>query len=594
MGNQNNHSVARKRLSTLAISTTLAAVGVGVVGAGAANAATQPASTNTGTSNPQVAAPVAAVAVTPGTGSTSLTASADLTGTTVDKSVAATATGTIVWDTAAGTKPTPITFDPATGLPTETKLTNTYAAAGTYTVTVTVNLNDAANTTVTKTANVTVTDATLAASLSATSATKGKAVSLDLTGSSVDKSITNAVTVINWGDSATNTTFAGDPSLIKVGDAKLSHSYTADGTYTVKVTLDDGLKTKTSVQTKTFSVTVSETGVQVLRASGDDRYGTGLAISKHQWADTGVTTDTRMQAKAVVLATGDDFADALVGVPLAKKAQGPLLLTDGSLKVTNPDVLKEIQRVLPTKGTTVYILGGDKAITPEIEKQIQSLGYTTNRLAGEDRFATSLKIAQVGMQDPAHLVVARGDEGNNHDGFADALAAGPYAADVWGGGNSAVVLTNFNTFDPATKAYVTSKLKAGQVNVAAIGGQAAGAMTTIKGSASTSVSSWGSTRYETAAKVAAAFEPKGKNAPIGVATGLLFPDALTGGAYMASTNGPLLLTDPSVLSPATAAEIADVAKTVPQISIFGGEKAVTPAVAKAIATLAGVTTIGKF
>ena len=437
------------------------------------------------------------------------------------------------------------------------------------------------------------TDATLAASLSPSTTKKNSEVTLALTGSSVDQSIKAAKTTVDWGDKTTVASFPGDPALIKVADPKLMHSYTADGNYTVTVTLDDGLGTKTSAQTKTIAVTVSE-GIAVLRASGDDRYGTGLAISRHQWANTGVATDTRTQAKNVVLATGNDFADALVGVPLAKKMQAPLLLTDGSLTTINAQVLTEIKRVLPADGK-IYLLGGDVALNAKIESQLKSLGYTTQRLAGDDRFATSLVVANVGMNNPSHLVVARGDEGKNHDGFADALTAGPYAADVWGGGNSAVVLTNFAAFDPATKAYVQSKLKAGQKNVAAIGGQATAAMTTIMGSSDTYDFTYGATRYETAAKVAQAFEPvKAKNAPIGVATGLLFPDALTGGAYMASTNGPLLLTDPKVLSTATAAEIADVAKTTPQVSIFGGEKAVAPAVATAIAKLVNVATIGKF
>jgi putative cell wall-binding protein len=591
MGNQNNHSVTRKRLSTLAITTTLAAVGVGVVGAGAANAATNSGSPQANTQN-NAAAPAAAVAVTPSTGLSSLTVTADLTGTTVDKNAATGATGTITWDTTAGAKTSPFTFD-ANGMPTAVKgaLTNTYAAAGTYTVTV--NVTDGNNTTTSKTATVTVTDETLAAKLSATSATKSTAVSLDLTGSSVDKSILNtAVTTVNWGDKTTAATFAGDPSLIKTSDTKLWHTFAADGSYTVTVTLDDGLKTKTSVQTKTFTVKVSETGVQVLQAAGATRYETGVQISAHQWASTGVTTDTRTQAKAVVLATGNDFADALVAVPLAKKVQGPLLLTDGMATTTNSAVLTEIQRVLPTKDTTVYLLGGDKALNTGIETQLQKLGYTTQRLAGPDRFATALQVAQKGMGDPTHVIVARGDEGTNHNGFADALAAGSYAANVFGGGNSAVVLSNFNTFDPTTQAYVQSKLHAGQENVAAVGGQAAAAMTTIKGSANTYVSAVGSDRYETAAKVAAAFLPNGKGAQIGVATGTVFADALTGGAYQATVGGPLLLTDPKVLPASTADAVAGFSTQ--EINIFGGNVAISPTVAKEIAALLKVTTIGKF
>ena len=594
MGNQNNHSVARKRLSTLAITTTLAAVGVGVVGAGAANAATTSGSPQANTQN-NAAAPTATVAVTPSTGLSSLTVTADLTGTTVDKTATTGATGTITWDTTAGAKTSAFTFD-ANGAATAVKgaLTNTYAAAGTYTVTVSV--TDGNNATTSKTTTVTVTDETLAATLSATTATKSKAVSLDLTGSSVDKSVIgSAVTSISWGDTTPVATIKGDPALIKTTDPKLWHTFAADGSYAVTVTLDDGLKTKTSVQTKTFTVKVSDTtGAQVLQAAGATRYDTGVQISQHQWASTGVTTDTRTQAKAVVLATGNDFADALVAVPLAKKVQGPLLLTDGLATTTNSAVLTEIQRVLPTKDTKIFLLGGNVALNEGIEKQLQKLGYTTERLSGADRFATAVAVAtsKDGMNDPSHVIVARGDEGTNHNGFADALSAGSYAANVFGGGNSAVVLSNFNTFDSATQAYVQSKLHAGQENVAAVGGQAATAMTTIKGSAGTYVSAVGRDRYETAAKVAAAFLPNGKAAQIGVATGTVFADALTGGAYQATVGGPLLLTDPKVLPASTADAVAGFSTQ--EINIFGGNVAISPTVAKEIAALLKVTTIGKF
>jgi len=595
MGNQNNHSVARKRLSTLAITTTLAAVGVGVVGTGAANAATGAPLAHS-QDGQQIVATTAAVKVTPGTGSTSLTATADLTGTAVDPTLAGQATGAITWDSGNGQKGasivTPFAFDAKTGLPTDPMVPNTYLKAGTYSVSVTV--DDGTGTKVTsKAQSVTVTDETLAAKLSANTASKKSPVTLDLTGSSVDKSVVlTASTTVDWGDKTT-ASFPGDPALIKTSDAKLSHTYAADGTYTVKVTLDDGLKTTGSAQTQTFTVTVSDkTGVQVLQAAGSTRYDTGVLISKHQWADAGVTTDKRTQAKAVVLATGNDFADALVAVPLAKKVTGPLLLTDGLQTTTNTEVLNEIERVLPKTGTTIYLLGGEAALNAGIEKQLDGLGYTTKRLAGEDRFGTSLKVAQVGMGDPSHIIVARGDEGTNHNGFADALSAGSYAANVFGGGNAAVVLSNNTAFDPATQAYVQSKLKPGQENVAAVGGQAATAMTAIKGSAGTYVSAVGADRYQTAAKVAAAFLPAGKGDQIGVATGLVFADALTGGAEMATVGGPLLLTDKAVLPAYTSDAVK--ATATQEINIFGGDAAITAKVANQIAALVGVTQIGKF
>lgn len=588
MGNQ-NHSVARKRLSTLAISTTLAAVGVGVVGTGAANAATGTPQAHT-QGGQQVAASVFKASVTTGAGATSLTGNVDLTGTTVDASIANTASVTINWDGAKDVQTVNFAAD-GTLSASAAKVAHPYAAAGTYNVIVT--LNDGSKTPPTVTQKITVSDVTLAASLSATSTKKNSPVTLSLAGSSVDQSVKTASTTVNWGDNVT-TTFPGDPSLIKATDAKLSHSYAADKTYTVTVTLSDGAA-KPTTATQTFTVKVSETGTVVLQAAGATRYETGVQISQHQWADTGVTTDNREQAKSVVLATGDDFADALVAVPFAKKVQGPLLLTDGLATTTNDKVLTEIERILP-KGSSVYLLGGTAALNSGIETQLQKQGYTTHRLAGADRFETALQVAEspLGMNNPSHVIVARGDEGQNHDGFADALAAGPYAANVFGAGDggSAVVLSNFKSFDADTAAYVNSKLKAGQQNVAAIGGQAVAAMTTIKGSAGTYSTAYGSDRYITAAMVASHFLPNGKTDQIGVATGLVYPDALTGGAYMATVNGPLLLTDPKVLPASTAAAINGTSTT--EINIFGGNAAVSQDVAKQIAALVKVTTIGKF
>lgn len=491
MGNLNN-SVARKRLSTLAITTTLAAVGVGVVGTGAASAATasgtplahsQDGHTQISTKT-SVALKVTTVAAT-------LSATADLAGTTIGSDV---------------TDPTKVT------------------------------------------------------------------VAVDFGDGHIDKSIkVDAHGVL----SATS----------------VSYTYGTAKDYTVTVTVTDGVTTP--APSAKAAADFAAAGAVVLQAAGDTRYETGIQISQHHWAGAGVATDNRAQAKAVVLATGTAFPDALAGGPLAKKAGGPLLLTDGSATTVNAKVLAEIQRVLPTKGTTVYILGGAKAMNTGIESQLHKLGYTTTRLAGEDRFGTALQIAQKGMDNPAHLVVARGDEGQNHDGFADALSASPYAANVFDGGDAAVVLSNFKTFDPATQAYVAGKLHAGTANVAAIGGQAAAAMTTIKGSAKTYVGIVGTDRYETAAKVAGEFLAAGGKADqIGVATGTVYADALTGGSYMATVDGPLLLTNPKVLPAFTAEAIAK--SSTQEINIFGGNAAISPAVAKQIAALVKVTTIGKF
>src|SRR5699024_9098343 len=56
---------------------------------------------------------------------------------------------------------------------------------------------------------------------------------------------------------------------------------------------------------------------QIDRIEGDDRYDTAIEISREGWSES----DT------VILARGDEFADALAGVPLAHELDVPILLT---------------------------------------------------------------------------------------------------------------------------------------------------------------------------------------------------------------------------------------------------------------------------
>ncbi|MFD0637700.1 cell wall-binding repeat-containing protein [Catenulispora yoronensis] len=103
----------------------------------------------------------------------------------------------------------------------------------------------------------------------------------------------------------------------------------------------------------------------VSRLSGADRFGTGVAVSQALWADHAdpAPLAPKRYADSVVLARSDTFPDALAGVPLAAYRNGPLLLTDPA--TLTADTEAEIKRVLPPNaGKTVYLLGGDAAISP--------------------------------------------------------------------------------------------------------------------------------------------------------------------------------------------------------------------------------------
>ena len=77
-------------------------------------------------------------------------------------------------------------------------------------------------------------------------------------------------------------------------------------------------------------------------------------------------------------------------------------------------------------------------------------------------------------------------------------------------------------------------------------------------------------------------------AAAGVASGVAFPDALSGGTYEALSGGPMLLTDPHGLSVATGTYLTGSVGTLRATAIFGGTAAVTTTVQNQIGTALGV------
>ena len=295
--------------------------------------------------------------------------------------------------------------------------------------------------------------------------------------------------------------------------------------------LGDGTTTNRAVAVATVGLTSRVWD----RLGGADRYATAAAVSRSAFPTGG--------AGAVVLARGDAYPDALVGVPLAAARHAPLLLTHGTTLPTA--TLTEIRRVLPVGGT-VYLLGGTDVVPASIGTQLTTLGYQTIRYAGTDRFGTAVAVADA-LGDPSTVLLASGLN------FPDALAAGPAATAVHG----VVLLTTGATLPPVTAAYLTAH--PGQVY--AVGGPAAAADPTARPLV-------GADRYATAAAVAATFFPAPTT--VGIATGLNFPDALAGAAQLATAGGPLLLTTTTVL-PATTGSVLTAARASITTTHFYGQ-----------------------
>ena len=155
--------------------------------------------------------------------------------------------------------------------------------------------------------------------------------------------------------------------------------------------------------------------------------------------------------------------------------------------------------------------------------------------------------------------------------FPDALAAGPAAAHVHG----VVLLTNGASLTSA----VTQYLAAHPGTVYAIGGPAVAA-----DPSATALS--GADRYATAAMVATSLFTSTTN--VGVASGTAFPDALSGGAFQAHFDGPIVLTDPRILPASTSTYLTGAKTTVVITNIFGGTTALSASVQAAIGTALGL------
>jgi len=262
------------------------------------------------------------------------------------------------------------------------------------------------------------------------------------------------------------------------------------------------------------------------RLAGDGRCETAAEISKASFES----------AENAVLASGNDYADALAGVPLAYALNAPVLLIRNH--ELDSATLSEINR-LGVKN--IYILGGDFAINGSVEAALKNKGYNVSRLAGDDRFGTSVKIA-----DKLFELTGAPDElffTYSHN-YPDALAISGIAAAkgcpvlyIAGSGSLTDEISTYASESGASKATILS-------GPAIVGSDAE---KIIKNSGISSVNRiYGADRYETCLKINKEYKDLLNGSAICIATGTNYPDALAGGVFAAINGAPLLLAGQSL------------------------------------------------
>ncbi len=178
-------------------------------------------------------------------------------------------------------------------------------------------------------------------------------------------------------------------------------------------------------------------GIKVRRSSaGRDRYDTVNQLLKGS---------TNYQAENIILVSGENFADSLIGTSLAKKLNCKIIITQNNeIDQTIKNEFFNTNKKQRAKVNNVYIVGGEKSISKNIEQQFYTVAKV-HRISGRDRYDTSLKLAKEIGNDKYTVV-----SGEN---FADNLVAIPYSYT----NNSTIVLTSSKSISNNLKSLIKNK-----------------------------------------------------------------------------------------------------------------------------------------
>lgn len=233
--------------------------------------------------------------------------------------------------------------------------------------------------------------------------------------------------------------------------------------------------------------------LKVDRLAGKNRYETSVKISK----------DYATVGGKVIVASGENYADALSGSPLSGEIDAPILLT--SAKETPAAVKAEINRINPSK---TIVLGGSSSVS---DTQLNELP-NSQRVAGKDRIETSIKVNELRKE---NVTLEKESIYNAHN-YPDALAAGPLAR--------------------------TMKLELIPVQKANSPSYIFGGKSTVKYTGEVEKRFSGKDRYKTAVEIAKQFaEVNGGVKKVVIASGEDYPDALSSSIVSKVENAPILL-----------------------------------------------------
>eukprot|EP00130_Batrachochytrium_dendrobatidis_P008491 XP_006683366.1 hypothetical protein BATDEDRAFT_93127 [Batrachochytrium dendrobatidis JAM81] len=294
-----------------------------------------------------------------------------------------------------------------------------------------------------------------------------------------------------------------------------------------------------------------EPAKEIERLFGHSRYDTAIEVSQKGWADDSVDK--------VIVARGDDFSDALAGVPLAYAWDTPILLTRSDRMLDS--TLAEIERL---GAEEVFVLGGDIAVSENAQKSLEKAGYSVSRIEGHSRFDTAVEIANELTGGTSEEVVIA----NSHK-FPDALTIGSFAAQA----GVPILLTKDSSIPEATANALTDL---GVTDSLVVGGPLV-VSEEVEAQLPNAERLDGRDRYGTNIAI---LENLGADVDsLYVATGTDYADALTG-AVLAAKEGKGLVLVRDIVPENISTYLSG--KALEDLTIFGGPVAISDAVKEAL------------
>ena len=171
----------------------------------------------------------------------------------------------------------------------------------------------------------------------------------------------------------------------------------------------------------TFETQMKNSGYNMKRFNGSDRYETNLMILK----------ECGVRNQDIMVCSGTGYADTISASAVGK----PIMIVGNCLSI------KQAQFLRSSNPSKVYVIGGNVAVKYTVDGEIdRNTNCNISRIAGSSRYETSTEIAKVFFGydiDTVAFTYAMN--------FPDGLSAGPVAMNM----GCPIILTDNNCYEPA-------------------------------------------------------------------------------------------------------------------------------------------------